>query len=477
MRRSIELWERNALARPAMVFSCVVLGLVSGLLLTQDPTRSVGLAVGAAVGVVAIRHPMLALTLFLAQVPFSSPLLDGFFPAKLQGGRPFFVLLVASILHAAVFRRTQRRPVAFFDVALAGYLVLTVASLLRTLMPLREAFDLYLATILIPIGVVFCVRFIRFDASDVDRILDLLAGCAMAVAGFLVLERVLLYNVFNPGDALAGWNALSGEATYRVSGPFVNPNNAGAFLVMGMAVLARRRGSRLVTPWWVWAGLGLGSVALFFTISRAAYLAAALVGVIYALHRGRASVLGAVVAVVAVVVLAGPWAVNSETVQSGVMNPSSMIYRLSLLEAAGEMLTAGPGELFLGHGFENFRFLSSDYAPWIFAPVMPERGAGMPVHNDVLALVIHMGLVGFVVFSSLVLCVIRTGSKLRKRALAAGDIQEADRIVALMAIGVVQLVFAMSHVPFATHQLATLFWLASALLVYRAPGPFPEPRN
>ena len=460
-----------------MVLTCVVLGLVSGLLLTRDPIRSLGLAVGAAVAVAAIRHPVLALTLFLAQVPFSSPLLDGFFPAKLQGGRLFFLLLVVSVLHAAVFRRTQGRRIVFFDVVLAGYLALTVGSLVRTLMPLREAFDLYLATTLIPIGTVLCVRFIRFDADDIDRVLDLLAGCAMVVAACLLVERALFFNFFNPADALAGWNAFAGQATYRVSGPFVNPNNAGAFLVMGMALLARRRGEDSATPWWVWAGLAVIAAALFFTISRAAYLAAGLVGVIYAVHRGRGAAIAAATVLGLAMVLASPWASNSETIQSGVMNPSSMIYRLSLLEAASQMLTAGPVELVLGHGFENFRFLGNDYAPWIFAPVTPERGSGMPVHNDFLALVIHMGLLGLGAFIVLLALATRSGLRLRRRALKSGRILEADRAVALLAIGVVQVVFAVTHVPFATHQLATLFWFSAALLVYQGPGLLARARN
>ncbi len=413
----------------------------------------------------AVRRPVVALSLFLVQLPFSSPLLDSFFPVRLQGGRGFLILLLLALAHAWTFHGTVRRRFTRMDGLAAAFLLITFFSLFRSVLGFGESFDLYFASTLVPMLIYFATRSLPLRGRDVDDLLDVLAWSAIVIALFLCIERVIQVNIFNPDGALAGWNDYATTATYRVSGPFVNPNNAGAFVVIGMTLLARHAGgTRRV---WVWGALFMMALAVFFTISRAAYLAIAAVLVLAQLHQGRMSrflLFGVIGAVSCAALL--PFFLVRETVAEGVMNSSSVVYRLTLVDTAWKMLSSGSWELIFGFGYENFRYLASQFSPENFAAVPAVRGAGMPVHNDYLAVLIHYGVIGFAVFISLIWRVFRRAWDLRRRALARGASAAADRAVALASIVLVQLVMSTSHVPFATYQLATLFWFAAALLAH-----------
>ena len=410
-----------------------------------------------------LRRPALAVVLFFVQLPFTSPMLDSFFPAKLQGGRPFFVLLVVSVVHAWLFRNTIPRRLNSTDGLVFVLLGLSFVSLFRSVIGFAEVFDLYLASTLIPLVIYFAVRPLSLTPLDLDRLLDALGVVAALIAALLCLERIVQLNPFNPSDHLIGWNIYATEATYRVSGPFVNPNNAGAFLVMGAALLTRHlRGDRRLLAK---AAVATIVVAIFFTISRAAYFALVLLAAIWQLHRGRLTrMVGISIATGIVGAMFVPFLISNETVSEGILNPSSWLYRFTLLETAWRMISSGPEKILFGFGYENFRYLAHDFAPESFAQVPKLRGAGMPVHNDFLAVMVHYGIVGFGVFMALIWKVVVRGLDLRRQALARDNRKGADRVVAVLTIVVVQLVMATSHVPFATYQLVTLFWLAAVLL-------------
>ena len=243
----------------------------------------------------------------------------------------------------------------------------------------------------------------------------------------------------------------------------------GAVLLVSQS----RRRSRALTN----AALGVIAVAIFFTLSRAAYLSLALLFLVGQMHRGRLTrmTLGVCGGCVVAVLLA-PLSAANETVRDGVLNPSSWLYRLTLVDTAWRMVSSGAREILFGFGYENFRYLAHEFAPESFAPVPQIRGAGMPVHNDLLAMLIHYGLLGFAAFALLIGRVLARGLRLRRAALRRGDRAGADRVIAVLAIVLVQLVMSVSHVPFTTYQLATLFWFAVVILEHHeaaliAPAP------
>jgi O-antigen ligase len=468
MGLGMELQPRLFLRRPDLwiALSLVLLCGLAGSTVATAPLLAVAALPALFLATYALRRPVVALAIFLAQVPFSSPLLDSFFPTRLQGGRGFLLLLLLSLIHAWTFRSTAHRRFTRMDGLAAAFLLITFCSLFRSVLGFGESFDLYFASTLVPMLIYFSTRAINLRGRDVDDLLDALAWSAVVIALFLCVERVTQVNVFNPDGALAGWNDYATMATYRVAGPFVNPNNAGAFIVIGMALLARHTGGSHRI--WVWSALLVMALAVFFTISRAAYLAIAAVLVLAQLHQGRMSrflLFGVIGATACAAFL--PFVLVRETVVEGVMNSSSMVYRLTLVDTAWKMLSSGGWELVFGFGYENFRYLASQFSPESFAAVPAVRGAGMPVHNDYLAVLIHYGAIGFVVFISLIWRVFRRAWDLRRRSLAHGVSAGADRAVALASIVLVQLVMSTSHVPFATYQLATLFWFAAAILAHQ----------
>lgn len=446
--------------------SLLGIGVVAGSAVTSTPLLAVAIVPLGLILVRVLRRPTEALLLFLVQVPFTCPLVDAFFPAKLQGGRGFLIILFLSFGHAWVFRRTARRRLVRIDGLALAFLTISFLSLFRAVIGFSQSFDLYFASTLVPLFVYLVIRSLPMRAVDVDLLLDMLAVVAVLIAALLCVERVTHFNFFNPSNTLAGWNEYASDATYRVSGPFVNPNNAGAFVVIGMAFLGRHAtGARRTLVRITWAMM---AVAVFLTISRAAYLAVAIVFLFAQLHRGRLNrilLLGVFGAVGAAMLL--PFLLANETVSEGVMNSSSMVYRLTLLGTAWSMLSSGGWELVFGFGYENFRYLASDFAPEAFAAVPAVRGAGMPLHNDFLAILIHYGVVGLAVFLGLIWKLLSRAWQLRARALAAGDSRGANRAVAICCIVLVQMVMSTAHVPFATYQLATMFWFAAAVLAHQ----------
>ncbi len=448
---------------PFAAAALLMIGLLAGSAVATAPFLPLLGIPMAASALLMLRRPSLAVLLFFVQLPFTSPLVDSFFPAKLQGGRPFFALLIVSVVHAWLFRNTLPRRLSSTDGMVFAILGLSFVSLFRSVIGFAEVFDLYLASTLIPLAIYLAVRPLNLTTVDLDRLLDALGVTAALIAALLCLERIVQLNFFNPSDQLIGWNIYATEATYRVSGPFVNPNNAGAFLVMGAALLARHlRGDRRLL---VTVALATIGIAIFFTISRAAYLALALFVTIWQLHRGRLTrIVGAAIVGGIVAAMFAPFLITNETVSEGILNPSSWLYRFTLLETAWRMILSGPEKIIFGFGYENFRYLAHDFAPESFAQVPKIRGAGMPVHNDFLAIMIHYGVLGFGVFSAVIWKIVVRGLDLRRQALALGNRRGADRVVAVLAIVMVQLVMSTSHVPFSTYQLATLFWLAAVVL-------------
>lgn len=279
------------------------------------------------------------------------------------------------------------------------------------------------------------------------------------------------YNVLTPGIAKTGF---LGEVRVRAYGTFTHPNVLGGYLALFLPWLSWRLISKRFNLT-LTGMLLLALLALFFTFSRAAWLAAA-VGLISSsliLRRERLRLTGKVWLGITggLFLLAGFYF-------SGTFNdPFSLTRRAELNSLALKMVQQSP---WLGVGWGNFMVKLED-----FGRVSGWTRFVQPVHNVFLLILAETGLFGltfwllFLLFSLFWLFHLWNSSRFKKPSTAAigpasatlqlllsQNGQDTYRFAGLLLVGFGQVIFLnlADHYFLTLPQGSLLFWLLFGLV-------------
>lgn len=254
----------------------------------------------------------------------------------------------------------------------------------------------------------------------------------------------------------------------RADGFFINSNHPGilmaSFLVVpihlafGAGLPRWRRGLHF-------ASYAIGALALVLTLSRAAWLAAALSHVVWFAYTNRAILVAGVGAGVLAATIAWPLVPGlirdriSHTFETstrvyrvvgGANLEGSAGSRLALYRTGFDMWAARP---FLGHGSETFRILSPRYGSRY--GILNFR----PPHSVPLKLAAENGLLGVVALGWLGVAYAALGLALRRRAGEGRDLGPL-----LLAVGSAVVVSNLFHTSFLILSVASaFFWVLLAL--------------
>lgn len=202
----------------------------------------------------------------------------------------------------------------------------------------------------------------------------------------------------------------------RASSMFVDtPTYSGHYFVQGLALTA---GAYLCPPFRKLKGpLVIGSVlllvALFLTVTRAAWLAFIFLvflsfffaglpkkTIIYGLL-GVTGIVGAAFLVLSSQQLSTMLQTRiTLDIQSAGVSVGSIAFRVLLWQSAWSLFLTSP---LLGIGFDNFLVLNEQTPNYAFIQAL--GGTGLYVHNIYLQILAEMGIIGFVVFTMLLIAI------------------------------------------------------------------------
>lgn len=278
-----------------------------------EQSAILGLAVGAAAAVAAAGTAYLALTrpwwgvvAWLALIPLINMARTEVWlgPVQVIGTTPVVLSLVVGVAvwHAGLAPAERPRVPGVAWLVLAAAVALTLAATLAA--PLSvEGVNITLHGLLEPYAVFGCVLALRPDAR---RTVQALAALAVGIIGAALVNLAYLFGTIGPAS-FYDRRFLYARVTYFNVGIF-SGMLVTAMVHLFVVILAR---ARMAWPRWVaaaaWIGLGIAMVAIFFTYTKSAWVAAVvgLTLVALLLVRGwlrRAALLVAVYVLLAVVV-------------------------------------------------------------------------------------------------------------------------------------------------------------------------------
>ncbi|MCW2600001.1 MAG: hypothetical protein JWM02_1830 [Frankiales bacterium] len=272
------------------------------------------------------------------------------------------------------------------------------------------------------------------------RALDMVESALLAAG--LLLSLISVYQYFT--DSLSSDFGGLGQASllnitaaregYRVGGPIGDANYYAQILLvlvpLGLHQLLRGRsmGRRALAG----STTGLMLLTVVFTFSRGAAIAAAVVAVLVVLHaRHRLLLLTALGVVLLLLVPHLPEGYVSRVSSLGQLSSSgratdpSLQDRTRTLDAGLRMLADHP---VLGVGSGNYSVVEPNYAGRAF---LTTPRLGTPAHDIFLEVAAETGGLGLAVYSAVVVVVLRSLRRTRRRARAQGDVPLAELMWAL----------------------------------------------
>ncbi|MCK6577117.1 MAG: O-antigen ligase family protein [Anaerolineae bacterium] len=267
--------------------SGAIIGLLIALL---DPVLAAGVIIGTLIGLYVLTDMMAALygvIAIMALLPFGTfPFDVGITPTLLDGAMGAFIVVYVFQWMTGRRRAVQLTPAHAPLAVYIGWLMVSFILGLRYAPPTQTILRQFAETIL-SIGMVFILT----DLLRESRSLRRLVLVVMAAVGVQALVSLALYGL---PDAAAEWTLVrlarigypnGGVIRYiednpasaeRAIGTWVDPNALGGFLAISAAMIAPQVFANrpvLRRRWIAWVILGVVSLALILTFSRAAMLA------------------------------------------------------------------------------------------------------------------------------------------------------------------------------------------------------------
>jgi hypothetical protein len=258
-----------------------------------------------------------------------------------------------------------------------------------------------------------------------------------------------------------GVTVLGGAATERPTGLLIHPNVLGLYLVLtiplAIGIWITDRG------WLSWCGFfaaGLGSAALYYTLSRSSWAGlalAALLGAILCVWRGAARVSQAKALVMVLALLVGlcGLAAKADLIMERLTSTSSeaLDFRSNLNRTALRMLVANPVS---GVGFNNFVNHVQRYDTSGLSRIKP-----YPVHNLILMEFSEIGFLGGVCFLALFGAIFR----LAWLSASSARLQGTRAFILITGCGLVGLLFGdLTNFVYRVPVMTSAVWAQISLL-------------
>lgn len=398
-----------AVAGVALAVTVAALAAVDGV--TRWPlVAALGVAALAGLFVVPVRVlPTVALVMTV------------FLPYRLMHALGFtvstpiaLVLGIWALRKAIAHHRAPSPPRRAWAVAVPA-LLLFVCALLHTVVSARASMSLsWTLTFALAVAIPLLIRDVRADA----RLLESAFGVVAAVAAVLALGQAALRAnpLYDAAYAVLGLGSLQHWEVYRVDGSFGHPLTAGLFFSVALAFSAGRwvqtRRHRFA------ANALLQAVALAFTVSRSAYIAAA-IGLLFVvlatllsargLSRRRSLLITAGFGLFALITLQSSLFLERATSAEA---ESSTQARDALLQIS---LDAAASTNWLGGGVAAGTIVAE-----------PFNYLRLPIESAYLQLLLGIGIPGLILFAWLIMAAV-------VRAWRRGDVAAAGACVALAA--------------------------------------------
>lgn len=353
---------------------------------------ALGLLLAGPMFVVLHRYPLIAISIWLVLAPLVAVTDD-------VGNRKIFWLIHRSLpvltlgaIAVGSFLGISDRKIAKLgwpEVMMGGYLVASVLSILYTSDATLATLYMLYDRVFVPMCLYLIVRLLSPDERDLRLLLP-------AVAFLLVTQSVFgLLSWVAPGSLPSVWLAHAGE---RTTGSLRDPNVYSVTVLFAGLFLLHRAFTGSHSRW-----VRLGAVALFvlalvmvfFTFSRAAWLAGlvAVVMVAFAYPKFARRLAIAAVPVVLLLLASGVLTHQLDYAYERLTSEDSALSRLPVLVAAARMFEAKP---VTGWGYENF----DRYSRRLQGRVGDLASAEKPhaSHNLYFTILAEQGVIGFVLF-------------------------------------------------------------------------------
>ncbi|MGE5464936.1 MAG: O-antigen ligase family protein [Syntrophothermus sp.] len=428
------LLKQNQLSnrRTALVIAivAVVLGVVVGFLINKvENPLYILVAVASIIGFVAAIASVefgLLLLVFITYTRFSDIAVHNYNAPSIA--KSFIVILLIGIFIRWVISQEKPRGLLLPTVLVLAYGLVGFASLLYApdQAAVVEALNNYVKDALIAIVV---VALLKRPAQFRNVIYTLLI--VGAFIGTISVHQYVTGNFTNSygGFAVAEYMNIIGETNgYRLSGPVGDPN----FFSQVMVVLAMLGVERLMHEkrlfWKLMAGwaAAASTLTVVFTFSRGTTIALAISLIIffwiYKLKPGQLIVI--VVLGIAMLAFAPPTYYQRILSIADVLPTSNGEINIrkdrAIQGRASENLTAWVMVMdrpFMGVGLNNFSYLYQDYTKTLgLAPSAQNRSP----HNLYLEVAAETGIVGLLVFLTMIFLAMRSVLRARKRFIIAG---------------------------------------------------------
>jgi len=229
-------------------------------------------------------------------------------------------------------------------------------------------------------------NFLRWEPLLRRSLIDWFLMAVLVFAGLGFLQLVLLPD-FSPISRLGGWDPHRN----RLASTFLDPNFAGAFLVLGLTLVFSRLLYQKERRFCLILTTGYLLLATVLTFSRSAWGMLAIILGVFGIFRSRKilgfALLGAFLAYFAVP--------RIQTRIVGITDPADSA-RLRLV-SWGQTWRIARENLFLGVGFNNFRYAQREQG--FFEPRLPWGGqSGAGSDSSLLLVLATTGLVGLIVY-------------------------------------------------------------------------------
>lgn len=378
------------------VAACIGLGtaiVVAYLVGTGHPEIALVLLISVPAARAMVRYPLAGAALWLLLMPMVVETTGGGLRMVYWGvHRALPLLAVINVMLAAAYGLRMPLPrLTLAEWAMGGYLAMSLASIAYTAAePLASAYHLY-DRVAAPMLLYLLIRFCEPDERHIRRLVPILL--------FLLLTQTIIGAAqwTAPGALPEAWQNRIG---LRTTGTLRHPNVYGttmlfvALFLLHLGITLRERRSMRLLLW-----LAPVAVAMvFFTYSRASWLAAAVVAIgLFAIYPRYMAKLTAVIVVVSVLLIAsGAVDTQIEMARSRFRSDASeesALSRLPVIAASVRMAQARPAT---GWGYDNFDRYSPQFQGTVRGIVVPDRDHAS--HNLYLTLLAEQGLPGFLLY-------------------------------------------------------------------------------
>jgi O-antigen ligase len=367
--------------------------LIAYLVVVGQWLYALALLVAVPAVLLVSRYPFAAVLVWLALDPFLINGPGALRPVYWSIHRALPLVTLGFMLINIVLGVSKRKAprLGWPEVAMGGYILVSLLSIIGQNGDPQATFYLFYDRVIAPMCIYMVVRLWVPDDKDIRQF--------TWVALFLVVSQMVIAMLawFHPGVLPSQWLGWAGQ---RSTGSLDSYGAFAAAMLFGGLVLfhaASDRSSGLSRRYYYWLIFALAFFGVFFSFSRAAWLAeiAVLAG-LFLLSPKVLIRLALIGLPIALLLFAGPlsgalrWA--NERLYS-VRSENSALSRLPVYVASVRMVEARPA---FGWGYENFNLYDWQFYGRVGDFVNADKDHSS--HNFYLTLLAEQGLVGFALF-------------------------------------------------------------------------------